>query len=248
MKLRHLAVIAIATVLTFPTVAALAQDFPRYSNHVVDDADILPDDAEDRLNAELASFQQRSGHQIAVAIVETTGKASLEDYTNDLFDEWGVGSAEEDDGVLLLIAYEDRKLRIEVGYGLEGELTDLESGRIIREIISPHMADGDPVAAVTDGTRAIRAVLGDEGVEMPIPAEPSEDEVPAWAFIIPLLIFGPLSAFGRRRGRRRGWLTPVIWGGLGGIGSGRSGGGGFSGGFGGGGGGGSGGGGASGGW
>ena len=245
-------VLAIAFLVVAVAPTASAQDFPEFTNHVVDDAGVVPDDAEAAINAELADYQRRSTNQISVAVLETYGDNSLEDYTNDLFEAWGVGDKDKDNGVLLLIAMEERDIRIETGFGAEGDLTDLESGRIVRNVIAPRMRQGDVGAAVLEGTREMRRAMGDEDVGAP--PEPIVDDdggggsgrgIGSLFWIIPFLVFGPLSAIGRRAGRRRGWIVPVIWGGGGGFG-GRGGFGG--GGFGGGGGGGSGGGGASGGW
>ena len=235
---------------------AAAANFPAFDAPVVDAADVVPRAVEERVGAALLDYQERSGHQIAVAVIDTTGDESLEDYTIDLAREWGVGREDEDDGVLLLIAVEDRRLRIEVGRGVEDELTDLESGRIIREQIRPRLQAGDFGGAVELGTEAIRRALGDDsGGAAPTTAPPTVDD-PAGGDNVswPLLLFGGfallsmLGGVGRRR-RRFGWGGPVIWGGGwgGGLGGGGFGGGG-GGGFGGGGGGGFGGGGASGDW
>ena len=189
-----------------------AQDFPEFTAPVVDQAGVVPDDAERQVNDELLSYQQRTGNQIAVAIIDTIGDASVEDYSIDLAKEWGVGSAEEDNGVLLLIAIEERKLRIEVGEGIEGDLTDLESGRI-RDQIGPLLTDGEFGEAILQGTRAIRAAVGD--TDAPPAAAPTEGSrpgraFPGWLFsVIPFFIFPML--FGARRRRRS--LSPVFWGG-----------------------------------
>lgn len=236
-----------------------AQDgLPRFTAPVVDQAGVVPDDTETRVNAALNDYQRRSGNQVAVAVVRTTGKRSLEDYTIDLARAWGVGERGRDNGVLLLIAYDDRRLRIEVGRGLEGELTDLESGDIIDERIRPLLRQGDVGGAVSQGTDAIRQALGDTEVGQ-LPPVPSQEEPagdtgaswPFWLFMVP--VFGGLALAGRRGRHRggRGFGGPVFWGGAwGGSGFGGGGGSGWSGGggFGGGGGGGFGGGGASGGW
>jgi uncharacterized protein len=151
---------------------------------------------------------------------------------------------------LLLIAFEDRSLRIEVGRRLEDELTDLESGRIVREQITPRLRDGDVGGAIQAGTNAIRAALGDtQAGPVEAPQEEPQNGIPSGAlWIIPFLLFGGLGIF-RRMGRRggRGWaMAPIFWGG--GWGGSSSGGGFGGGGFGGGGGGDFGGGGASGSW
>ena len=230
-----------------------AQEQLEFTAPVVDDAGVVPDAIEDEVSADLLAYEQRSGRQIAVAVVETTGDRSLEDYAIDLARDWGVGTEGEDDGVLVLIAYDDRRLRIEVGRGLEGELTDLEAGRIIRDHLRPRLQANDPGGAVRAGTQAIRAALGDDAATVPPTTRPPERDGrqgSPW----PLLLFGLIAlasfgGFGRRR-RGFGWGVPLIFGGMGGFGGGRGfgGGGGFGGGFGGGGGGGFGGGGASGDW
>jgi uncharacterized protein len=235
--------------------------YPGFSAPVVDQANVVPAVVEQRLDDSLNAYQQASGNQIGVAVVKDTGDQSVEDYANDLFnDHWKLGDEEKDNGVLLLVVMGDRKLKIEVGFGLEDQLTDVESGRIIRDEIAPRMRAGDVGGAVEVGTNAIRRALGDKTVGAapapPTTQAPSNDGGGSFAWLGILFVLFVLSSitggFGRRRRRRWGLGTPIIWGGgfggggFGGFGGG--GGGGFGGGFGGGGGGGSGGGGASGGW
>jgi uncharacterized protein len=233
--------------------------YPGFSAPVVDAADAVPAVVEQRLDESLLAYQQASGNQIGVAVVEDTGDQSLEDYAHDLFtNEWKLGEKEKDNGVLLLVVMGARQLRIEVGSGLEGELTDIESGRIIRDQIAPRMKQGDVGGAIEVGTNEIRRALGDTSAAAPpvtaAPKQPTGDSGgSAWMLLVALFfvfsLFG--GGFGRRRRRRWGIGGPIIWGGGfgGGFGGGGFGGGGFGGGgFGGGGGGGSSGGGASGGW
>jgi uncharacterized protein len=244
--------------------ARAANKFPEFTAPVVDAANVIPGPVESRINASLLDYQQRSGNQIAVAVIDTTGSQSVEDYAFDLFQAWGVGTKGEDNGVLLLVAVDDRALRIEVGRGLEGDLTDLQSGRIIREQLQPRLRKGEFGGAVEVGTQEIRRVLGDTQVGAPpttdAPATgPGGAGGSPWLFLVPLLFVGLSVAGGATRGRRRLGAAPIFWGGGfgggfggGGFGGGGFGGGGFGGGggggFGGGGGGSSGGGGASGGW
>ena len=236
--------------------AAAKERFPAFTNPVVDAANVVPDDVQSRLDAALVDYQRRSGNQIAVAVVTTTGSTAIEDYSIDLARAWGVGQKGNDNGVLLLIAYRDRKLRIEVGRGLEGTLTDLDSGRIIRERLVPLLREGRVGDAVVQGTDAIRQRLGDTEVGAlpppPAPAPPRSTGLPVLG-LVTLLGLGSLGLFGRRRHRRVGFGLPIFWGG--GFGGYGGYGGGFGGagaetaaGFGGGGGGDFGGGGASGGW
>jgi uncharacterized protein len=235
-----------------------ATSLPKFTAPVVDAAGVVPDAVEQQQNAALNDYQQRSGNQIAVAVVKTTGNQSLEDYSIDLARNWGVGQKGKDNGVLLLIAYDDHKVRVEVGRGLEGTLTDLESGRIISEQLLPRLRQGDVGGAIVAGTDSIRHVLGDTTVGEPAPvAEPApQPQQPApfapLAFLLPVGFIFLAFLFAGRGRRRRGFFGfPIFWGG-GGFGGGGFGGGGFGGGggggFGGGGGGGFGGGGASGGW
>lgn len=236
--------------------AAAQEGFPEFSSLVVDAAGVVPDDVEQQVRSALSDYQARSGRQVAVAVVRTTGGRSIEDYTIDLARRWGVGEKGRDDGVLVLIASADRRLRIEVGRGLEGELTDLESGRIVRDRMVPLLRRGDFGGAVAQGTQAVRRALGDTEVG-PLPAVPREepqgggDAGTPWG-ILGLLPMVAMVALASRR-RRSGWGFggPIIWGGGfggGGFGGGGFGGGSSGGGFGGGGGGGFGGGGASGDW
>ena len=93
---------------------------PEFTAPVVDSIGRVSAEVETQINSELISFQQSGGPQIAVAVVDTTGNASLENYSIDLARSWGIGDKEKDNGVLILIALEDRSLRIEVGSGVEG--------------------------------------------------------------------------------------------------------------------------------
>jgi len=250
------AAVGLAVSLGWSIPAGAAASLPAFGAPVVDDAHVVPDDVERTIDDELNDFQARSGNQIAVAVVKTTGGTSIEDYSIDLARAWGVGEKGKDNGVLVLIAYDDHKLRIEVGRGNEGELTDLEAGRIIREQMTPRLKAGDVGGAIEAGTSAIRVALGDQLAVAPAPvAQPAGGGGGGfpWTAIVFLLfpLLSILGGFGRRR-RRFGWGSPIFFGGgLGGFGGGWGGGsrgGGGSGGFSGGGGGGFGGGGASGSW
>lgn len=253
--------VVVGVLLAVAAPAAAAENFPTFTRPVVDTANAVPSSAQEQVSAELIDYQARSGNQIAVAVVERTGGRSIEDYTIDLARAWGVGQKGKDNGILLVIATGDRKLRIEVGRGLEGTLTDLQSGRIIRERLVPLLERGEVSEAVIQGTRAIRAVLGDSEVGSLPPALGTgpRDTGGAARVLLPVALFGfgALALLARRRGGRSGHGhgsgsdDAMIWGALLGLGlgghGGRGGAGGF-GGFGGGGGGGFGGGGASGDW
>ena len=112
------AVVGLLLVLTGTAVAA--EDLPKFTQPVVDTANAVAPATEAQVGAELIDYQTRSGNQIAVAVIDSTGGQSIEDYSIDLARSWGVGQKDEDSGILLVIANRDRTLRIEVGRGLEG--------------------------------------------------------------------------------------------------------------------------------
>jgi uncharacterized protein len=211
---------------------------------------------ETQINSELISFQQSGGPQIAVAVIGTTNNATLENYSIDLARSWGLGDKEQDNGVLLLIALEDRTLRIEVGSGVEGELTDVTAGGIVDSVMLPRLRANDVDGAVRDGARAVMQVWRGENIaSQPIvPSTPANETTPQQSIFSIILFFGLILLFvtlavrGKRNGG--GMLGPFAAGTIygGGFGNHRGGFGGGFGGFGGGGGGGFSGGGAGGSW
>lgn len=231
----------------------LAQDaadqpaLPALTGRVVDQADLLDTQAEARITQMLAAHEQATTEQVVVVTVPDLQGRSIEEYGVDLGRTWGIGQQGEDNGALLIVARDDRRVRIEVGYGLEGRLTDAQSSVIINRIILPAFREGDFERGIVQGTQAVVQVLG--GDPLRAPAQPAvrqrPDQPPVGIFI--LLLFIVLGMIGGGRGGRRGrgrFGNALLAGALlGGMGRG----GGLGGGFGGGGGG-FGGGGASGGW
>lgn len=236
--------------------------FPEYSAPVVDAVEAVDDAVEASLSGELEQFRTTSGPQIAVAVIGSTGSASIEDYTIDLARTWGVGDAKRDDGVLILIALEDRELRIEVGSGVEGELTDIAAGRIVDTVMLPLMRVNDVNGAVVQGARAVMSVWRGEAVPTPtiedptaLPTDATSDSLSSLLGVLLFIFFIGGSIFlavvtrlaqhttWTSGGSRRGYGGIFIPGGFGGSGGGFGGGG-----FGGGGGGGFSGGGAGGSW
>lgn len=147
--------------------AAVAKEVPYLAGRVTDEAGMIPAGVEQRIDAALARFEDETGSQVAVLTVESLEGEPLEDYALRVAETWELGREGVDDGVLLLIAERDRKLRLEVGYGLEDELTDLESGRIIRNVITPRFKQGDFGAGVEEGVTAILGTLRDEPGAIP---------------------------------------------------------------------------------
>ena len=234
--------------------AAVAANFPALTGRVVDDAHILSPVTIADIERKLADLEQKSGIQLVVATVPSLEGQEIEPYANELFRTWKLGEAKKNNGVLLLIAPKERKVRIEVGYGLEGTLTDAVSSLIIANAIAPRFKAGDFDGGVTRGVDdIITALTTDSGEWKPKPTDTRAEHDPSLLdALAPLLIFlfimFVLTRIGRRGGGNVVFLPMGIGGGHrggygGGLGGGGFGGGGFSGG-----GGSSGGGGASGGW
>lgn len=238
--------IAGVILLLLAPVLLSAAELPSYSGPVNDLAGVLDEHNVQRLSAKVLDYRETTGAEIGVLIVPTLDNRSIEDYAHDVFKAWGIGQAEQDNGVLFLVAIKERQARVEVGYGLEPELTDIESGRLVsrNSPMAEHFRQGDyagGISAVLDGI--VQAIGGEYAP--PARKEKRQFNTSAIPVILFLLVFFvlPILRHRGRSGRRFG--GPFIGGFGGGFsgGSGGGGGGGFS--FGGGS---SGGGGASGGW
>lgn len=248
---------------------AVAQEFPALSGRVVDNANIIPDVDEAALTARLEALETQSQRQLVVVTLPSLQGYDIADYGYQLGREWGLGDAERNDGAILIVAPEERKVRIEVGYGLEPVLTDGLSGLIIQQQILPRFRDGDFPGGIQIGTDSIIQQLQlpqEEALAIAAQADQQRESgggIPIgsliWLAFLFIFFILPMMRGGRRRRGFGGAVGNIIlWEAMSAAtrGSGRSGGfgggGGFSGGgFGGGfsGGGGSfGGGGASGGW
>jgi uncharacterized protein len=140
---------------------------PALTGHVVDLTGTLsPSDIQD-LETRLSAFEAEKGSQVAVLIVPTTRPEEIEQYSIRVAEQWKLGRKKEDDGVILLVAKEDRTLRLEVGYGLEGALSDLVSKRIISDIITPRFQQGDFAGGIRAGVDAILKVVQGEALPAP---------------------------------------------------------------------------------
>jgi uncharacterized protein len=150
--------------------AARALDVPPLADRRVHDrANVLSPQLEAQLDAQLSAYEQSTGHQLAVLIVPSLEGEAIEDYTIRVVESWQLGKKGKDDGVLLFVAVQDRKSRIEVGYGLEGELTDALSGRIIRDVMAPAFRQGDYGFGIARAVSAISAATGGSGEPLPPP-------------------------------------------------------------------------------
>ena len=234
---------AFLLLLILAAAPAAAQDFPKLTGRVVDAANIIPDGEEAALTGKLAAVERATSRQLVVATVPSLGGYPIEDYGYQLGRHWEIGQKGANNGLILLVAPNERKVRIEVGYGLEPIMTDALSGEIIRDRILPAFKAGDYPAGINAGADAIIE-------QLQAPPEQAEQKALAaqertrsrssdggsllplifWGFV---LLFILLRMIGRgkrgRRYRRRGvWVWgPGVgdgWGG-GGWGGGSSGGG-----------------------
>lgn len=154
-------------------VGAFAQlAVPALTGRVVDQTGTLSSTEQADLSRTLADFEKRKGSQIAVLIVPTTQPENIEQFSIRVAEAWKIGRSKVDDGAILLVAKNDRKLRIEVGYGLEGALTDATTKRIIDEIIAPRFKSGDFAGGITAGAERMMKII--DGEPLPAPAAKSE--------------------------------------------------------------------------
>lgn len=215
-------VLAVGPVLGQPAV----QPVPPLETRVTDLAQVLSAAERADLERKLEVFETQSGVQIAVLIVETTAPEVIEQYSIRVVDVWQLGRKGIDDGALLLVALKDRDVRIEVGRGLEGALTDLTSRRIIDEAIIPLFRAGDYAAGITLGVERMITVASGE----PLPApkenwraggERGAQDRPVWSEIFTAALFALLAGSAMLRsllGRLPGSLaTGVVTGGLGAV-------------------------------
>ncbi len=155
--------------------------------YVQDFADVLSPEQENEIRALGRSLEDRTTAQVAVLTVETTGGRPIEEYANQAFRQYAIGSAEENNGVLLVLAMKDEKARIEVGYGLEGRIPDGKAGRILDEVTFPRLQAGQPGQAVLDTYKTLAGEAAAEygqgqGAEQP--AGEQGNGIPSWLLFI----------------------------------------------------------------
>ncbi|GLS43175.1 uncharacterized protein GGR33_001283 [Methylobacterium brachythecii] len=236
----------------FSAAAAFAAEpsFPPLDGRVTDAAGVLPPETRERITGKLKAQEDKSGDQIVVATVPRLQGLTVEDYANRLYREWKIGQAKQNNGALLLVAPNERKVRIEVGYGVEGALTDAVSKVIITTAITPKFKQGDIPGGIEAGADAILSVLAGDAEQFQRRAPVRSDSVNGIevVFWIILILFVVIAVWrmnsGAGSGRRRrggdtiffpspssgGWSGGFSGGGGGFSDSGFSGGGGSSGG------------------
>jgi uncharacterized protein len=175
---------------------------PKPTHFVTDEAGALESDTATQLERELREYETATGHQIIVYIGETTGKEPLENYTVNAAQSWKVGRKGKDDGVVLFLFMRDRRVRIEVGYGLEGDLPDARAKQIVDETIVPRLKDDDTDGAVASGVAAILTTISPHfQASQPVSAAAApqsssdgdgSDDQPAWFGILLFVGFVPV--------------------------------------------------------
>jgi uncharacterized protein len=228
--------------------------FPPLTGRVVDDAHVLTPEVQADLTGKLAALEQKTGDQLVVVTLPSLQGYEISDYGYQLGRAWGIGQKGKNTGALFIVAPTEKKVRVEVGYGLEPVLTDAVSSVILNTQVLPRFRDGDVSGGVVAGTDALVQQLGLDPAQAQAQAqqaaviqadqeahaEPRHHETLGTLISIVIFVF-VLSAFfrGGRRGGGMGWMLPLMflgggrdrdddWGGGGGFGGG--GGGGFSGG------------------
>ncbi len=145
-----------------PASAGQADIPPSPTRWATDNAGFLSRATVASLDAQLEDFERRTGRQVLVYIDRTTGDAPIEDWAVRAFEKWGVGRKGLDDGLVLFLMAEDRRARIEVGYGLEPVMTDLAASRVIRDVLIPRLQSGDNDGAVTEAVAALLTAISGE--------------------------------------------------------------------------------------
>src|SRR5215212_12168339 len=178
----------LAFALCLPVLAQTAPSFPSLTGRVVDAAMALTPADRAALEQKLKAHEDKTTDQVVVATVPSLDGLTVEDYANRLFRHWQLGQKAKNNGVLLLVAPNERKVRIEVGYGLEGALTDALSKVIIATAVAPRFKQGDFAGGINAGVDAILAILTGDADEWQRRAEVRSDDQTALDPIVVLII------------------------------------------------------------
>jgi uncharacterized protein len=166
--------------------AIAAPNYPALTGRIVDQAGVIPEATRASLQGKLKDLEDKSGIQLVVATIKTLDGYDVETYANGLFRYWKLGEAKKNNGVLFLVAPSERKMRIEVGYGLEGTLTDALSKVILASAVAPKFKARDYGAGIERGVEGIIEILSGDSAEWVKKAAP---EAPLFEQYLPLLIF-----------------------------------------------------------
>lgn len=163
---------------------------PALKARVTDLTQTLSADQQTQLEAKLTAFEREKGSQIAVLIVPTTQPEDIAQYSIRVVDTWKLGRAKQDDGILILLAKNDRKMRIEVGYGLEGAIPDLTAKRVITEVMAPSFRQGDYFGGLNNAIDKLIGLIA--GEQLPAPASNAASANNNFEGMLPMLLVGGL--------------------------------------------------------
>jgi uncharacterized protein len=173
---------------------AFAQpEVPVLAGRVNDYAHMLSSEADAALESKLAAIEAETGAQVVILTVTSLEDDPIEDFSIRVAETWEIGREQEDNGVILLVARDERQMRLEVGYGLEGTLTDLQSKRIIADTIAPYFRRDDIAGGLNAGVDAIAGAIRGDPTALVTTPPPEEDDVPGSLII--LLVCGALALF-----------------------------------------------------
>jgi uncharacterized protein len=215
--------LAVASTLTLAltmlaSVDAHARPLPALDARVVDEAGVLDATERSRIDRLLASYEQRTGHQFAVVVLGSLEGDALESVSMRAAEQWRLGDAKRDDGAIVLLAMNERAARVEVGYGLEGTITDAVASRVIRDVMAPHLVNGHVALALEDGLDVLMKAAEGESTGLAPTAPGVVREEPSWVTLLPVVLFVVvmvMNAMSRRRrggyGTRVGGVTNALW-------------------------------------
>ena len=207
-KIRHLGALLFAAL--FCMSSAFAVSVPALKGRVNDYAKIIRDSDEREIEEYLAGVEQSTGIQLAVLTMPSLDGEDISSFGIKVADKWQLGDKEKDNGAILIVAYAEHDLRIEVGDGLEGSLTDAKCGLILRNVIVPEFRDGNYSKGILEGVKNMGAIAtGDESAVSRSVREGKDSSgddsiVPVIAVLIWMIFFVSMIGTGARRGRRRG--------------------------------------------
>jgi uncharacterized protein len=198
-------------------ILASAQTLPKAAGRVNDFAGVIDPATEAEIDRQLDQLEQKTTSEIAVATIRSLGGMSSTDYANRLFKEWGVGQARLDNGVLVVIAVDDRDMAIEVGYGLEGVLPDGLAGQVIREDFTPRFREGDYSGGIRNGVTRLVGIVEKHEVLTPeqlAQFSDSGDDIPVFILIPFLAVFVAIGFSMVGIGLRTRTGFPLLFGGF----------------------------------
>ncbi|MCW5782729.1 MAG: TPM domain-containing protein [Nitrospirales bacterium] len=187
--------------IILPATSGWSLDIPPLTGRVVDQAHLLSPSAISDLNAALAAHESKTSNQVAVLTLASLEGHPLEEFSHQVATAWALGQKGTDNGVLFLIAVQEKRVRIEVGYGLEGTLTDAKSSRIIRHEVVPRFRAGNFSEGIIAGTHAILGTIEGTYTNLPSSADNSAEPVGRWEIFGLAVVLGTLAGllFGSRR-------------------------------------------------